>query len=272
MRAPPEREDLITMTTNLADEIVVAIGSAATDNPALAVGIEFARLTNLPLRLVHVACDGATIDADALDEHLQTTAPDVPVSIVSTDADDVVGGIVGELTPRSLAILKSTNASRWSGKSSVAEHVLDAFPGLIAMVGPEVEGSTSFAGPVVIALDGSTEAERALPVARELATAVGQEIVATRVVAVSASDDERRSAAAYLEATNATLPGSRPALPDSNDPISAILATATDEAAGLIVLSSHGDRASERATISRTSMGLVHSATVPVLLVGPEVA
>lgn len=259
------------MTTTLADEIVVAIGSATTENPALRVGVELARLTELPLRLLHVACNGETIDTAALADHLRSAAPQVSIDIVSVVADDVVTGIVGELTPRTLAILKSTNANRWSGKASVAEHVLDAFPGLVAMVGPQAPGGLAPSGPIVIALDGSHEAERALPVVRHLAASFDRAIVTTRVIATTATDDERRAAAAYLDATNATLPHSRAALAEANDPISAILATATSHAAALIVLSSHGDRASARATISRTSMGLVHGATVPVLMVGPAI-
>ncbi len=263
------------MTTTIADEIVVAIGSADTTNPALRVGVEFARLTSLPLRLVHVACDGETIDIDPLDSHLQNTAPEVSVQAASVAAADVVSGIIGELTPRSLVILKSTNASRWSGKASVAEHVLDAFSGLVVMVGPEltpVDNATAnaLAGPILIALDGSTEAERAMPVATELAGKSNASLVATRVVPTSADDRTSDSASDYLAAITASVTDARAVLPVSNDPIAAILETAGNEAVALIVLSSHGDRASERATISRTSMGLVHGATVPVLMVGPD--
>ncbi len=281
------------MTETIANEIAVAIGSADVDNPALGIGLALAQLTNLPLRLIHVVCDGDTVDTDVLQRHLESVAPKLSVSVDNVVADTVsdratsndatsnsdpsngdptnnvvVNGIVNALTDRSLAVLKSTNANRWSGKASVAEHVLDAFSGLVAMIGPNVAAKFSLNHPILVALDGSPNAERALSVTRYLAGLTEQEVIMATVLSTSADDGERATATKYLDALGDTLDTSRSTLPISNDPISALTAVAVEAEASLIVLSSHGDRTSERPSISRTSMGLVHSAPVPVLLVG----
>ncbi len=266
-----------TPSNQLVDEIAVAIASAATDHVGLALGIELAGLLDTPLRLIHVTTpthsgtDASELDVDPLDQHLQTTAPNISTSITSVEATDVVTGLVGELEPRSLVVLESNNASRWSGKTSVAEHVLDAFSGLVVMTGPAFDPTGALDRRVLIALDGSVDAERALPVAGRLAEYMDQSVLATRVVPTSADATAENAAIDYLETITGRLPNATAITPTSNDPIAAILDASNDDV-GLIVLSSHGDRASERSTISRTSMGLVQSATVPVVLVGPDVS
>lgn len=263
-----------TNQTAIAGEIAVAIGSDSADNPAFTVAAALAAPLDVPIRVIHVhkasgSDEGgsATVDGSSLIERLSAMAPSVAVSFESVEASEIVDGLVEALEARSLAVLKSDNANRWSAQSSIAECVVDAFHGLVAVVGPALARELSFAGPIVVAIDGSADAERALPVASALAGRLGVAVVAARSVAISAEASEVEAAQSYLD----SVTGVEPLLVRSNDPISALSGAANERGASLLVLSSHGDRATKRATISRTSMGLVHDATMPVLLVGPEV-
>lgn len=277
-----------TDQTPIAEEIAVAVGSASADNPAFTVAASLAGALGVPIRVVHVqrgsATDGrgsatdregsatgeggsAAVEAAPMLERLSTMAPGVAVSFDSVAAAEIVDGLVGALGAGSLAVLKSDNANRWSAQSSIAEGVVDAFHGLVAIVGPALEAQPAPAGPVVVAVDGSDDSERALPIAAALAGRLGVDALAVRAVAVSAAASEVDAAQSSLDA----LDGFEPLVVRSNDPISALTGVANERSASLLVLSSHGDRASKRPTISRTSMGLVHDATMPVLLVGPEV-
>lgn len=255
-----------TNQTPIAGEIAVAVGSASADNPAFTVATALACALEVPIRVIHVHAGSAMVDGSSLTDQLSTMAPGVAVSFENVEAAEVVDGLVGALDPRSLAVLKSDNANRWSAQSSIAECVVDAFHGLVAIVGPALDAQSSFAGPVVVAVDGSNDAERALPIASALAGRLGVAVVAVRAVAISAEASDADAAQSYLD----SLDGFEPVLVRSNDPISALTGVANERGASLLVLSSHGDRATKRATISRTSMGLVHDATMPVLLVGPE--
>lgn len=261
-----------TEQTPIAEEIAVAVGSASADNPAFTVATSLARALGLPIRVIHVriATDGAAsaaVEAAPMVERVSTMAPSVAVSFERVEATDVVDGLVGALDARSLAVLKSDNANRWSAQSSIAEGVVDAFHGLVAIVGPALAGQETPAGPVVVAVDGSNDAERALPIAGALADRLGVAPIAVRALAISAEASDADAAQSYLD----SLDGFESLLVRSNDPISALTGVANEQNASLLVLSSHGDRATKRATISRTSMGLVHDATMPVVLVGPEV-
>lgn len=255
----------------VAHDVAVAVGSDDLDNPAITLGIALARSLGVPLRLLHVACDGTTIDGDALCEQIASVDATIAIRFESNHAADVVSGLVPMLTPRTLVVLKSQHANRWSGKVSIAEHVLDAFPGIVALIGPEATVQPSLTGPIVLALDGSLDAERALRSAVVFTDVLGSWLVAVRVVPEPANHDAVTEAAHYLGTATAGLDAVEAVTPSSNDPVSAVTNLAREHDAALVVLSSHGNRATKRATLGRTSMGVVAAATQPVILVGPDI-
>jgi nucleotide-binding universal stress UspA family protein len=138
---------------------------------------------------------------------------------------------------------------------------------------------------IVVPLDGSEFAERALPVAAGLAQASGADIALVRVVEVLAPGehepgvisylDEHRVIAAqdYINRAAAQLalggPASTEAYLAANVP-AGILARARDVGADLIVMTSHGRSWPEETSLGSTALTLLREAACPVLIIGPR--
>ncbi len=233
---------------NVASEVVVLLGAPAESERGSAVGRELAAVLGVPLRTVHVE-----------------EAP-----------DDLVGTLVDRLRDTSLAVMESSHATRWSGKHSTAEHVLDRWGGLAALVGPGVgEDSVAAAGgPVLVALDGSPVSERAIPFAAGLAEARGVDLVGIRVVAppnASPGAMARTEATDYLHDVLPNDAGGHLVV-ESVDPIAAIVGEVAARNCCLVVVGSKGDRSTRRASMSRVVSGLLSEAGVVVVAVGPNAA
>jgi nucleotide-binding universal stress UspA family protein len=250
----------------LVDEILVPLPAPDPADRGVRAAAWLADASGCPLRLLHVRLPGRPEpDPGALLAGLGR-----PVEWDVTDADDVAPAVLGRARPGSLIVMATQHANRWSGKDSVSEHVLDRWPGAAMLVGPRADLAERTGGRVVVGLDGSPRAEQAVRIASALARSLGGELVLAQVV----PDDpdgatSEQGAQGYLQALAATtgVPSSTRVV-RSNDPISALVAVAGAEA-DAIVLSSRGDRASGRATISRVCTGVAADAGQPVVVVGP---
>ncbi len=231
---------------NVASEVAVLLGEPAESERGLAVGRQLAAFLGVPLRTIHV----------------------------EEEPDDLVGTLVDRLGDTSLAVMESSHATRWSGKHSTAEHVLDRWGGLAALVGPGVDEQAlaDASGPVLVALDGSPVSERAIPFAAGLAEARGVDLVGIRVVAPpKASRDaiSRSEAADYLHDVLPNETGGHLVV-ESVDPIAAIVGEVAARKCCLVVVGSKGDRSTRRASMSRVVSGLLSEAGVVVVAVGPN--
>jgi nucleotide-binding universal stress UspA family protein len=252
-------------------EIVVPVSAGARSDRGAAIAVRLAGALEVPVRLVHVEPAGSA-EVEAPRELLAGLAdgPVRPTWEVVRGAD-LVEGVLRDLAPGTVIVMQTEHANRWSGKASVAEHVVDAWPGTTVLVGPHVDPGADASGPVVVGVDGSPDAERSIGPARQLARVLGVDVLVARVV--PAEGPEAEPAREYLDALVAErLPGARARVVRSNDPVSALVALATDESAALVVLSSHGDRTSARASISRTCTGVAAEAAQPLMVVGPAVS
>lgn len=189
----------------------------------------------------------------------------VPVEAVHHDVapEDLPDAIVGRLEPGTMLVMHSERANRWSGEASVAEHVLDRWEGLTVLAGPDCRAAGH--GPILVPVDGSADAERAVPFARGLARSVGVDVELVRVVPTDDPTDEAERDLGRLAAAG----GLATRVLAHNDPVRALCDRAADIGSAYLVLSSHGDRHTPRPTISRTSTGLVAEAGRPVVIVGP---
>lgn len=255
-------------STLAATEIVITVDERDQRGGVVDLGRSLAKRAGLPVRLVHV-------DPDSV-----------------TDTGGLVEAIVSRLSPGALLVAATDQANRWTGKRSVAEQVLERWGGLALMVGPAwVEppdplagpgptadlrpssDPTAEPGPVLVAINGSQSAERAVAIGRRLAAGLSADLVLARVVAAPLSSGPEgvahqvAGAGSYLRQLSAST-GAESCLLRSNDPVSTLVAEAEQRHCAYIVLASTGDRAVPHATLSRVSWGLVNEAPCPVLLVG----
>ena len=143
-------------------------------------------------------------------------------------------------------------------------------------------------GPIVVGLDGSDLAERAIPVAVALAKRAGAELHLVHVHAPIAPDpvyveglpviDEHMHSMhleheqAYLDGARARLVGGAPATTRViNGPVaSALAAYARANGAQLVVLTTHARGGLERAWLGSVADEMARVSPVPILLVRPE--
>lgn len=210
----------------LGSEIVVAVGDASEAELSLALADDLATAFGLPLRTLHV---------DATPENVATE-------------------LASGLAPDSILVIHSEHANRWSGKWSVAEHMIDEWGGIVVAVGPRYS-RTQRSGTVLAAVDGSPNARRVIEPSSAVASALDCSVEFCQVVP-AASAGRTETGANPTETTVVV----------GNDPISALLDHG--EAAPMIVLAARGDRTSTRSSISRTCSGLIAGAAQPVMIVG----
>ncbi len=121
---------------------------------------------------------------------------------------------------------------------------------------------------LVVPLDGSPEAETALPIADALSTRFGAD-----VVLVSAIGDEPVAARlAYLQQMSGRIrrPGTRVEVRHTRQPEAAIVEIASSEPDALVCLSTHGRGAVGQTLIGSTADAVLRATVRPVLLVGPR--
>jgi nucleotide-binding universal stress UspA family protein len=137
---------------------------------------------------------------------------------------------------------------------------------------------------VLVPLDGSAFAERALPVARALADFSGGSVALVRVVDVVAPGehepgvvsylDEHRIAVAqeYIEQMATAIGTTRPVSAEAYlaaDVPAGILMRALDIGADVLVMTSHGASWPTESILGGVAAHLVREAVCPVLIVGP---
>ncbi len=234
--------------------VIVAVGASAAKGNAL--GSTLAKAFDVGVSSVHV--DGAIEAVEPTDG--------------MTPEETLAAAICRDLPADGLLVIESEHADRWRSRHSIAEHTIDAFPGAAVAIGPAA-GADLADGPVVVALDGSEAAELSLAGAARFGDALGRALLLVRIVDAPLRPEPDRTdqvaAAAYLDAVASRLAVLADTLViESNDPVSAIVATATDRGASLVALASRGDRSTARGSMSRTAAGVIAEAACPVLVIG----
>jgi nucleotide-binding universal stress UspA family protein len=138
---------------------------------------------------------------------------------------------------------------------------------------------------ILVPLDGSAFAERALPTAEALAASTGAELALVRAVPLVAPGerepgivsylDERRIAEAqdYVTRMATALHIGRPVTAQaylSDDIANGILARARDIGADVIVMTSHGESWPSVDPLGGTAARLTRQADCPLLVIGPH--
>lgn len=127
--------------------------------------------------------------------------------------------------------------------------------------------------PILLTLDGSELAVWAVPHAVAMAKGLKARIIVLRIAPTGSSEAdvaERQEAERYVEQQVAVLRAqglSVDGLCLEGQPVDAILATAQDQGAKLIVLATHGRSGLARLVFGSTATKIVNESPIPVLLV-----
>lgn len=120
---------------------------------------------------------------------------------------------------------------------------------------------------VIVPLDGSPMAERALAPAVEVAKRAGAELVATMVVDDTLTEDHRAYVKHLVSPFDVASPP--PYIIEADDAAECI-ANAGEADRSLVVMTSHGSSGIRRAVLGSVAEGVVSALHKPVLLIGPQ--
>jgi len=161
---------------------------------------------------------------------------------------------------------------------SVADRIIRGATVPVLVV-PGVGGPTMEISQVLVSLDGSDVAERALGPARQIAKTLGAKLALVRAYQAvppaaaaypylppDVPQQMGEAAAAYLKAT--AQPGEHSAIVQG-DAASGIVAAANDLDADLVVMSSHGKGFSRRFLVGSTTDRVMHELHRPLLIIPP---
>jgi nucleotide-binding universal stress UspA family protein len=155
---------------------------------------------------------------------------------------------------------------------SVSAAVVRSSPAPVLLVGPGVRAVGQRVERLVACLDGSEVAERALPVAAELAQRLTAELVLIQVAPDGLSAGRHLAGLANLHDAAQGLPGPPPLFDVLHDrhPVAAIAAYGGDRGDTLIVMATHGRSGLRGVLMGSVARGVTHVARCPVLVVPPR--
>jgi nucleotide-binding universal stress UspA family protein/sporulation protein YlmC with PRC-barrel domain len=208
-------------------------------------------------------------------ERLRDAGVDVEWSVVSgVDGQTAIREAEAAWRPDLIA-LATTKMSRLDRRvnGSVAEAVVKSARVPVLMVPRDLDRSLVARGiaRILIALDGSTPAERAVDVVLQLASRIPLELILVRAIH---AEHDRRGAEDYLRHIASRV---EPMLEQREvawrvvvgSPATAILDSARELDVDAIALSTRGHGAAHLLSIGSTAAEVVDLATVPVILLGP---
>ncbi|WBL35181.1 universal stress protein [Tepidiforma flava] len=267
--------------------ILIPLDGSSLAEHALVDAAWLKRVTGLPVRLIHV------VEHDGSPEQRQETAERFRKYATEQAEKHGLGEPVCDVVYGSPAkeILQAAETASYvviatHGRGgframvlgSVADKVIrgSKVP-VLAEPGTEAPEPPGNGRPVLVAVDGSEEAERGLAVARDLAAKAGLPIVLLRAYSVpppagiefsyypaDLSATLEAAAKEYLQAT--AKPGERTILVQG-DAATAILECAEQENASLIVVTSTGKGFAKRLALGSTTDRVVHGTHRAVLVV-----
>ncbi|MDH3678489.1 MAG: universal stress protein [Acidimicrobiia bacterium] len=192
----------------------------------------------------------------------------------------MASGIGQVATDRSVVFLPSQRGSRWLDEQSVGVTVVHTFSGLAMLYGPECH-DPPIGTSVIVPLDGSRLAERAIEPAMAVATTSGAIVrlvtvmpaasidAASELLLEGVVDSERRYLRRITSRYEEAPVDLRWETTSRDDPVAGIDAMAAEHGSSLIVAATHGDSNGERQLFGSVCMGLVEQGRVPVLIVTP---
>lgn len=270
-------------------EILAPIASVDHRDARTTLAARYARFWCLPLRLVHVRTPDEPPDDSTIESTIESTIARLrsadPEQVVTGEvlaAETVASGIGRAATDRSVVVLPSQRGSRWLDERSVAVTLVQSLGGLVMLHGPECH-DPPIGTSVIVPLDGSRLAERALEPAMAVAAAAGATVWFVTVTPAATIDtagelmlegivDAERRYLTRITSRFSEAPAEvrwDTAGTGDGDPVASIDAMAAEHGSSLIVAATHGDTEGERQQFGSVCMGLVERGRAPVLIVPP---
>lgn len=265
--------------------IIVPIDGSPQSWKAAKVGATLAGACDAAMELVSVVFDAGD-DERVVGEMRSgleflsgiTVEPMITALPADRRADETVGGAIArhaESVNGAMIVMSSTGRGRSAAVlGSVADDVLRVMLGPIIVIGPEVEEFETFAGDIVVPVDGSDFSETSLPLAASWGIAFGATpwIVEVLTEPIPSGVDVFESSypnrlARELQATSHhdvefdVLHGPSAAR--------SIADYALHNKASLIVMSTHGRTGLSRLNVGSTAAAVVRSSVCPVVLHRP---
>ncbi|GIW16236.1 MAG: universal stress protein UspA [Tepidiforma sp.] len=267
--------------------ILIPLDGSSLAEYALVDAAWLKQVTGLPVRLIHVMeHDGTPEERQHAAEKFReyATAQAEKHGLGEVTCDVVVGPPAKEILQAAETASYVVIATHGRGGfkamvlGSVADKVIrgSKVP-VLAEPGTEAPEPPGNGRPILVALDGSEDAEKGLALARELAAKAELPLVLLRAYSVpppagiefsyypaDLSATLEAAAREYLQAT--AKPGERTVLVQG-DAATAILEVAEQEKASLIVMTSTGKGLLKRLALGSTTDRVVHGTHRPVLVV-----
>jgi nucleotide-binding universal stress UspA family protein len=256
--------------------ILVPLDGSVESEDAIAVARELGARTGAPITLFAWQWDRASqwVVHHYLERVKQRWSVDADTETAWGDGTSWGRPVIEavEREPRTLVCMR-THARSGVGDAvvgSIAEEVLRRTTAPIVLLGPH-RRRRELAGPVLVPVDGSPEAETVLPLAKGWAEALGSEVELVTVVrsdapgaAEVASGDVRESG--YVEGLARDQGLERWEVLHGEHPASAIAEHAEEVGAAMVVTSTHGHSGLRRMVLGSVAMRVVHLAPCPVLV------
>ena len=275
-----------TQAPNLTDEfaatseIVVPLMAHDRHEPALSVAHNLAQRWNLGIHIVHVRLPDDPVDNDRLEairSAFSQRFPGTDTSSTLVSGEQIAEALAPIIPPTALTIMRSMHADQ-GGIASIAGSILRAIAGPALIIGPNADYE-DLSRPVVVALDGSPTAERAIDCAVAFAASIGQRLQLVQVIDPSTSahvarlrsDGQRVAESGYLQSVADRLLASGHNVGweviHGTDVVRGLLSAVQHLGGGVVVLGTHGDSGIARRMLGSTAMGLVATSVSPVLVV-----
>lgn len=261
-------------------EITVPVLARDRHDPALTLANDLATRWGIGVHIVHVRLPDDPVDNDRLEKvrsAFRSRHPNTDVESTLVAGESVPEALAPVIAPRALTVMRSEHAAR-GGSASVAEGIVRVAGGPCLIIGPDADHE-DLERPVLVALDGSPTAERALDTAVAFAESIDQRLVLVQVVTSATSthvarlrsEGQRVSESGHLRSVARRLADNGHQVGwevvHADDAVAGILGAARSLGAGVISLGTHGDSGLARRMLGSTAMGLVAEGTSPVLMV-----
>jgi nucleotide-binding universal stress UspA family protein len=265
--------------------IIVPIDGSQQSWTAAEVGSVIAEACDADLELTTVVFAADQVDVAVADMRSSLESPSnfavepsLSALVAEPASDDTVGAVLArhaEAVNGSMIVMSSTGRDRSAAVlGSVADDVLRGLFGPIIVVGPHVTEFESFAGDIIVPVDGSDFSEASLPLAASWGIAFGATpwIVEVLTEPVPAGVDVFESSYPSRLAKDLKAQSHHDVEFDvlhGPSPAKAITDYAGHNKASLIVMSTHGRTGMQRLSMGSTAAAVVRSASSPVVLHRP---
>lgn len=264
----------------MVQRLIVPVDGSSSSWAAVEVAAALARRLDALVHVVEIVFNAKDVNAaeNRVDDRLSHIDGDVncvrEIRLTENTAAAAIEDLVEE-HPGATVVMASHGRGRSAALvGSVAEDVLQRIFGPTLLVGPNVT-ATTFDGPVIVTVDGSSESEIALPLAAAWAIELGVPPWITHVsepaTAPRGLDVVESAYPAHLAHELGALSGHEVEFEELHDehPGVAVPRFAESLRASMIVAASHGRSGLARLKMGSVVASFVRQAKCPVLVVRP---